>query len=184
MNRNRIRSVIALLLVMLLVFLTGCTGKTAETKAPLPTPRDGYQWITDCAGRKVEIPKEPQRVAALDSFAGEAMVMIGAGEKMVAAPNGVKSDSLLKLIYPGLEDVGVPLSGGTISAESLLSLQPDLIFLKGAMYTEGGEGEKLKKLGIPYLVVGLHQYGTTAGCAPIDRGLSGRKRERARHGNE
>lgn len=153
MNRNRTRSITVFFLVLLLVFLTACTGQTEEKEGALPKSRDGYQWMIDCAGRKVEVPKEPQRVAALDSFAGEAMVMIGAGQKMVAAPNGVKSDNILKLIYSGLDKVGVPLSGGVISTESLLSLQPDLILLKGAMYVEGGEGEKLEKLGIPYLVV-------------------------------
>ena len=46
--------------------------------------------IRDCAGRETEIPEDPERIAVLDSFAGEAAVMIGAGERMVTCPNGVK----------------------------------------------------------------------------------------------
>lgn len=153
MNQKQIKRVAALFLALMLVFLTACAGEEPKREGSLPPAQKGYTWIRDCVGRNVEVPKKPKRVAALDSFAGEAMVMIGAGERMVAAPNGVKSDHLLKLIYPGLDEVGVPLSGGTINGESLLSLQPDLILLKGAMHTTGGEGEKLEKLRIPYLVV-------------------------------
>jgi iron complex transport system substrate-binding protein len=81
------------------------------------------------------------------------MVMIGAGDKMVAAPNGVKMDRLLEKMDPGLPNVGVPMAGATINAESLMTLKPDLILLKGAMYDNEGERAKIDKLGVPYLVV-------------------------------
>jgi len=154
MNRKRVENwVLLFLLVVVWSGLSGCGTQVPATESAALSARPGYVWVTDCVGRQVEIPQEPSRAAALDSFTGEAMVMIGAGDRMVAAPNGVKSDALLQQIYPGLETVGAPLSGGTVNAEALLSLKPDLIFLKGAMYTSGGEQEKLEKLGIPYLVV-------------------------------
>ena len=143
-------------LLLALGGLAGCTSQSPAAPAvqsALPQAKPGYSWVTDCAGRQVEIPQNPKRVAALDSFAGEVMVMIGAGDKMVAAPNGVKSDSLLQAIYPGLQKVGAPMSGGGINTESLLALSPDLILLKGAMYEAEGETEQLDRLGIPYLVI-------------------------------
>ena len=136
-------------LVLLCCCLAGC-GQTTEQPQAEAVP-EGV--IVDSVGRQVELSEAPQRVAALDSFAGEAMVMIGAGEKMVAAPNGVRQDVILQEIYPGLTEVGVPMSGGTINAESLLALQPDLILLKGAMYANTDEVAKIEQLGIPYLVV-------------------------------
>ena len=145
-----------LALALALGGLTGCAGRPTAAPAAqsaLPQAAPGCAWVTDCAGRQVEIPQAPERVAALDSFAGEAMVMLGAGDKMVAAPNGVKSDRLLQAIDPALQEVGVPMSGGGINGEALLALSPDLILLKGAMYETGGEADQLDRLGIPYLVI-------------------------------
>jgi iron complex transport system substrate-binding protein len=137
---------------LLLVFLFLCSA--CAPAAPKIEVRPGYQILVDCMGREVETPNAPRRVAALDSFAGEVMVMIGAGEQMVAAPNGVKSDALLVQMYPALREVASPMSGGTINGETLAALQPDLVLLKRAMYEAEGEREKLDKLNIPYLVIG------------------------------
>ncbi|MCD7948352.1 MAG: ABC transporter substrate-binding protein [Oscillospiraceae bacterium] len=142
---------IAVLFLIGLLLLTSCG--TTETQ-PSEQAREGYQILTDCAGRFVEVPLQPQRVAALDSFAGEIMVMIGAGARMVAAPNGVKSDAILQSIYPALDTVAVPMSNASINAETLLSLSPDIVLIKESMYLTDGEKNKLDKLGIPYLVIG------------------------------
>jgi len=151
------RSISALLLICI-ILLSACSSQKSEAvETSLPEADEGYVWITDCAGRQVQIPIQPERIAALDSFSAEAMVMLVSGDRMVAAPNGVKSDALLQMIYPELSDVSVPMSGGTINAEELASLNPDLVFLKASIYAAEGETEKLDKLNIPYLVV---DYGT------------------------
>lgn len=115
--------------------------------------------IRDCAGRETEVPADPERIAVLDSFAGEAVVMIGAGERMVTCPNGVKSDSLLCEICPSLKDVDVVMSGGSFNAEALLALSPDVIIIKEGLLASEEEKAKLEKLGIPYLV---SAYGNMA----------------------
>ncbi|MGI5825345.1 MAG: ABC transporter substrate-binding protein [Bacillota bacterium] len=149
--------VFILILTASVCIFTGCGGESpAEKKAVLDESvpvAEGEKLILDCVGRTVAIPESPQKVAALDSFAGEALVMCGAGSKMIAAPNGVKMDELLCNVYPGLADVSVPMSGGTINAETLLALKPDLVLLKDTMYQTTEEVEKLDKLGIKYLVV-------------------------------
>lgn len=163
-TKTGLKVISAILMMELLVQLTACAvqsgkaeewGAAQESSAPVmqAAAKPGFKMITDCVGRNVEIPEHPARVAALDSFAGEAMVMIGAGEKMVAAPNGVRMDSLLERIYPHMQNVGVPMTGGTINAESLMNLKPDLILLKGAMFANDGEVEKIKATGIPFLVI-------------------------------
>lgn len=114
---------------------------------------DGMQMVTDSIGRTVEVPVACERIAALDSFAGEALVMAGAGPCMIAAPNGVSSDVILRMIYPELVDVAAPVSGGTLNIESLMSLKPDVALVKSSLYYAEGEIEKLEKLNIPYLVI-------------------------------
>lgn len=110
--------------------------------------------VIDSLNRKVEIPAEPERIAVLDSFAGEAAVMTGAGERMVTCPNGVKSDSLLCRIAPHLNDIEAVMSGGSFNAEALLALSPDVIMIKESLYRAEDERAKLEKLQIPYIIVG------------------------------
>lgn len=112
--------------------------------------------IRDCIGNETEIPRNPERIAVLDAFAGEAVVMIGAGSHMVTCPNGVKSDSLLCEICPGLVDLPVVMAGGSFNAEALLALSPDVIIIKEGLYAAEEERSKLEKLGVPYLVTGYH----------------------------
>ena len=133
----------------------------SEDSIPDPVIRSSEESLTvkDCLGNEAEIPRNPEHVAVLDSFAGEAMVMIGAGSRMVTCPNGVKSDSLLREIYPGLGEVSVVMSGGSFNAEALLQLSPDVIIIKEGVYVSEGEREKLDKLNIPYLVTA---YGNMA----------------------
>ncbi|AHV98822.1 ABC transporter substrate-binding protein [Paenibacillus sabinae] len=176
------RLVCIMLVIAIITSLTACYGNTSRlTEKPNGSvaAREGYKLTTDCIGRKVEVPASPKRIAALDSFAGEAMVMIGAGDKMIAAPNGVKTDLLLQRIYPNMQKVGVPMAGAAINAETLMALQPDLIFIKEAMYLTEGERAKLDKLGVPYLVVGydsmeeqinaLHMIGESIGSIAAEK---------------
>lgn len=123
---------------------------------PDPVEKSGTDVITvtDRMGRETDIPTEPDRIAVLDSFAGEAAVMTGAGERMVTCPNGVKSDNLLCRIAPHLNDIDVVMSGGSFNAESLLALSPDVIIIKESLYRSEEERAKLEKLQIPYIVVG------------------------------
>lgn len=110
--------------------------------------------VIDSLNREVKIPAEPERIAVLDSFAGEAAVMTGAGERIVTCPNGVKSDSLLCRIAPHLNDIEAVMSGGSFNAEALLALSPDVIMIKESLYRAEDERAKLEKLQIPYIVVG------------------------------
>ncbi len=115
---------------------------------------NGVVTVTDYAGRSVEVPVNPQRVAALDSFTGELAVMAGAGEHLVAVPNGVKSDVLLQGLYSGLEEVAAPMSSGAINMEELLACNPQVVLVKEEVYSAAGQAQQLDKSGLPYVVVG------------------------------
>ncbi|MBQ6454298.1 MAG: ABC transporter substrate-binding protein, partial [Coriobacteriales bacterium] len=111
------------------------------------------QVVADSLGRQVEVPRDCQRIAALDSFAGEALIMAGAGPLVVTVPNGVSSDVILQEIYPGLADLPSPKSSGAVNIEALGALEPDVVLIRSSLYYSADEVAKLDKLGIPYLVV-------------------------------
>ena len=141
-----------MLLVALTICLCGGCGSKGDTVVSSTEEASTITYI-DCLGREVELPSKIEKIAAIDAFSGELMVMLGAGDQMVACPQGVKSDVLLQEIYPDLSDVSVVQSGGTVNAEALLELQPDVVLLKYGLYIAEGEAEKLEKLDIPYLVI-------------------------------
>ena len=157
------------LCIALCMVLGGCTAASSAASSDVsPNASSGAsgsvpsstadgsrstQEVTDSLGRTVSVPVECTRIAALDSFAGEALVMAGAGPLMVAAPSGVSSDVILREMYPQLVDVAAPMSGGTVNIESLWALAPEVVLVKSSLYYAKDEIEKLDKLGIPYLAI-------------------------------
>ena len=148
---NPLKRKISLLLITIIsvsIVFTGCTTKIPETENNKKTII-----CTDSVGRKVEVPENPKTIAALDSFAGQAVFVLGDGDKIIATVGGVQRDKLLQAISSKLADASVPMGGGTINAEELLRLKPDITFIKGSVYAAESERSKLESLGIPYLVI-------------------------------
>lgn len=144
--KRRITSII-LILMMAVLSLTACGGNNVssgegETKT-----------VTDCIGREVEIPKDPQRVACLYAPTAHTMAMLDEEEKIVGAPRGVKSDVLMQMKYPEITEVAVPHQEGSINAEELLRIDTDLILVGRSIAENEGETEKLDEVGIPYMVI-------------------------------
>ena len=107
--------------------------------------------IVDTEGRSVAIPIAPQRVAVLDSFAGELSIMLGAGEQVLGVPGGVMSDAILQSIYPGLEGLA-QLSGSAVNVEELVAQGCDMALVRTSL--QDSERAELERVGIPYVVVG------------------------------
>lgn len=167
----RVKSFIAIILSFaLFVALTGCGPHVQGTEQ---APPEGTRILVDTIGREVEIPVKVDTVAALDSFSSEVMVMTGAGDKMIACTNGAKQDKLLQAIYPALADVTVIQSEGTINAEALLALSPDVIILKYSFYVTQMERDKIEKLGIPYLVTSFDTMEEQIAALEMVGGLLG-----------
>lgn len=135
----------AFFLTMSLI-LTGC-----ENNKPAQTGETRI--VVDGLGREVAIPIKCDKIAGVDAFTGEVMTMIGAGDQMVCCPGGVKSDQLLRKIYPNLVNIPVVQSAGEVNAEALLDLEPDVILIKSGIFCADSEKKKIEKLGIPYLVI-------------------------------
>lgn len=149
--KTRTIKIFLCVLVLFCTIFSGCKYNKIQKQ------NGEYKTVVDCIGREVDIPVNTEKIAGVDAFSSEVMVMIGAGDKLTSCPYGVKSDVLLEKIYPNLENVAVIQSGGTINAEALLDLNPDVILIKNGLYIIPKEINKIKKLGIPYLVI---KYGT------------------------
>lgn len=150
MDIKKRKALIIICLALLSVLLL-CACQQSEENPPQETSQTIT--VTDCVGRSVEVPKNAQSIAAMDPFAGQCVIMFGQGEHIKATVGGVQRDLLLQAMCPQLKDSIVAMSGGTANAEQLLSLNTDLMFVKGDVYDNDSEREKLDKTGIPYLVI-------------------------------
>lgn len=133
-------------LILMLAFSLAACGGQEQTSEHTKT-------ITDCMGRTVEIPEDPQRVACLYASTAHMMAMLDEQDKIVGAPNGVKSDVLMQMKYPEIEEIATPYQEGSINVEELLRIEADLALIRYATAEDEGETEKLDELGIPYVVV-------------------------------
>lgn len=135
-----------LLLLALAFLLAGCGGGSQGTSGETKT-------VTDCAGRTVEIPEHPQRVACLYASTAHMMAMLDEGDKIIGTPNAVKLDVLMQMKYPKIQETATPYQEGAINGEEMARIGADLALIRFSTAENSGEVEKLDKLGIPYVVV-------------------------------
>lgn len=145
---------IILLITLLLILLSGCGADGVRTQTAGET-----RTVTDCLGRSVEIPADPQRVACLYASTAHMMAMLGEEEKITGCPRNVKSETVMQLKYPDIADVSVPFQEGSINVEELLRADTDLVLLRYTVAAREAEVEKLDEAGIPYLVIDYMNMG-------------------------
>ncbi len=142
--------ILLLCILALIIIVNGCSQ-------PIGTESGGREGnkitIIDCIDREVELEGVPERIASLDPFAGQAVIMMGHGDNMPATVGGVKRDLLLQAMSPTLSEAAVVKESGAMNAEAVLALGIDLILVKGDMHENKAEREKLEKTGIPYIVI-------------------------------
>ena len=138
MNR-RIRSVF-LALCLLTALLCGCAAANGQPSAETVT-------VTDCAGRTVEVPKDPQSICCVCPFSGPIIVMCGYGDRVTTACNNMTRSNLLTMICPRIADAVVVKSSGSVNGEAVLEYDTDLIFVNDGTYETPEERAKLDALG-------------------------------------
>lgn len=141
------RAVAALLIFLMIFFVAGCKNAGNDRS------NGAVKTITDCMGRTVEIPEDPQRIACLYATAAHMMAMLDEGDKIVGCPNGVKSDVLMQMKYPQITETATPHQEGAINVEELLNIKADLAMISYSLAESDGEMAKLDEMGIPYVVV-------------------------------
>jgi iron complex transport system substrate-binding protein len=155
MKTKRTSVVLAFLLIFVLALsvLTGGCSNQPKTDQPTDVGKVGETiTVTDCIGRKVTLPANPQRVACLCPESGHVMALFGQGDKIVAAVDGMQRDLLLLEMYPHIKDLPLPKTSGAINIEELAGCNPDVVFLKKSDINQAEE-EKLNKSKIPFLVI-------------------------------
>ncbi len=153
------RSIFASALVGLLIVVV-CAGGISllsgtdllEAKGGQASNPGSTRTVNDSVGRQVAVPEKPQHIAALDAFSGNVCVMVGAGERLMGAPGGVMSNTLLQRLYPGLSGVE-QLSGNSVNIETLIAAKVDVALVRKSLYEASDEMAKLDKMKIPYVVV-------------------------------
>lgn len=126
-------------------------GQVSLSSYPSEEASEGMAWVTDSAGRNVQVPCDPQHIAVMDSFSGEFSVMIGVGDKLCGVAGGTKSDRLLQQMCPQLASLP-SLSGNAVNIEELVSSGCDVAIVHDTM--PQSELAKLDNAGIPYVLVG------------------------------
>ena len=141
------------LLILALLLTAGCSNRLENTGTPAQPDKQDVITVTDCVGRQVQVPAQIERVACLCPESGHAMAMFGLGDRVVAVVGGMQRDVLLTNMYPHIKDLPVPKSSGIINIEELLSTDPDLVFVRSDTAANEAEMAKMKKTGLPFLVV-------------------------------
>ena len=136
---------LALAVCLLLSLLCGC-GKQ------ITPPQEGVT-VTDCVGRTVTVPADPQSICALCPFSGPMIVLLGKGDKITSTCNNVARSKLLAAICPSLENAVVVKNSGSMNAEEIMARKSDLIFVNNEMYEADAERAKLETMGVPYVVI-------------------------------
>ncbi len=143
---------LALIMTISLLFLTGCGGEegSVEDESPIegdetaePAETNGIVTVTDQMGREVTIEGIPQRIISLSPSNTEVAFALGLGERIVGVTEycNYPPEALEKDIVGGFS---------TPSIEKVIELEPDLI-LASTIHEE--EVPRLEELGIPVLVV-------------------------------
>ena len=146
MKRRMLSAVLALL--MTAVLLCGCAALRAPAASDTIT-------VTDCAGRTVAVPRDPQSICCVCPFSGPIIVMCGYGDRVTTACNNMTRSNLLTMICPSIADAVVVKSSGSVNGEAVLEYGTDLIFVNDGTYEVPAERAKLDSLGVPYVVIGF-----------------------------
>ena len=112
---------------MAIASLAACGGAA-------PSDTGATQTVTDCAGRTVEIPEDPQRVACMYASNAHMMVLLDEGDSIVGAPKGVKTDQLMLMKYPEIALLILHLRYKSSSVMRWMDLTKNVFFLRVQTY--------------------------------------------------
>lgn len=136
--------IIGMIIATLIAVAAGCTSKATKQAKDIKSAKSFSLTITDDAGRKLTVGKEPSRIVSLAPSNTEILFALGLGEKVVGVttycdyPEAAKSKDKVG-------DFAKP------NVEKILSLKPDLILAAGGIQT--GLVEELEKLGAVVFIV-------------------------------
>ncbi|SFJ46403.1 ABC transporter substrate-binding protein [Thermoflavimicrobium dichotomicum] len=140
-------------LVLILGILAGCTGQqqSGGVNAPSPEKSSGVKYpleVKDQTGANVNIKQEPKRIVSLAPSTTEIAFALGLGKEVVGVTTNDDYPAEVKKL-PKVGDMN-------INPEKVLELKPDLVL--AAKINSKETIDKLRKLGLPVLVVDGNNY--------------------------
>jgi len=152
--------------------ICGCSKASKETPASKQSVSATRQ-IVDMAGRTVNVPTNPKKVATMQGPTYELLFMLGAKDQIGLVRSDHKTAYPLALLtnpdlskYPGIDGVG-PQS--PVNVEEFINKGVDLVIY----WNNAQELEKFDKAGIPAVVI------TETGSKPknLEEALAGTKKQ-------
>lgn len=129
--------------ILFLLVLAGCGQGKTQVSTEASDEKQSTQIVIDDMGRKIEIPRSPQRIICFRSDEVGTLFAIGAGDKVVGRPSYEAFPEEARKV----PDVGIP--GGPVpkpDIEKVLSLKPDLILMTTSIQLQGQSKELLEEL--------------------------------------
>jgi len=87
----------------------------------------GTRTFTDMAGHTITIPANVTRIGDIWPANNEVVVLLGAGNKLVATSTVSQSLPWIKKVSPGFERIAVPFTIGDVNLEELLKANPQVV---------------------------------------------------------
>lgn len=156
-------SIFTVMVIMMIAVLgAGCTQTTpVATLTITPTPSPATRTITDMAGNNVTIPATVNRVADGWHAHNEVMVMLGAGDKLVATTTMVQALPWFNKLDPAIAKTPAPFTSSDVSIEGLLNTTPDIVFeSQGSNATTA----KITQSGIPVVTLYFTTFDQLEQC--------------------
>jgi iron complex transport system substrate-binding protein len=147
---NRLKKHFIIVLACLGVALIApLPAMAAESKAAEP------RTVVDMIGASVRLPAAINRII-ITCYGGvtHEVALLGGANRIVAQPTMARFPLLYK-IYKNLDEVPDAGSFNNANLEYIMALKPDLVFA-GIISTQANE--KIKKLGIPVVVMGIGRH--------------------------
>ncbi len=143
---NKKSTVIAVIFVVLLVFISGAV------EINKPESSGEYFTFTDSEGTVVELSHKPQKTAVLFSSLAECWLEAG-GEIYVTVGESVQRG----LVKEGTELVDSG-AGKTVDTEKLISLEPDFVICSADIASHRDVASAMKKAGIPVALMRMDTF--------------------------
>ena len=158
---KNIKKIVSIALISsLAISIVGCSNTETEVdKVEKPSKVIEKAKALDAENREIEKPQMLDKIA-VTCYGGATheLVVLGAGDKIIAQPSMDKFQQLLKM-NPSFKDILDPGSFDDVNVEELLKVSPDMAFV-GITSKDGNE--LIENAGIP-------TFTMLIGSADIDR---------------
>lgn len=154
---KNIRKIVSLIIITILMcsFFIGCTAKSdsknQSTSSNESASQASTREIVDMDGNTITVPEKVSRVGCSIGAIGQMVLMLGSGDKIVAAVPALKTNTWFAKMFPQIKDVSTPFNT-TVNTEELIASKPDVIFAQtGSVQAL----DSVKQAGIPIITVNI-----------------------------